>query len=100
MFYSPDKLPGVRRETVLAGYVPKHLLKIKVPNYEDRPLDIGYRARKLPAWLGYFGQEKWIIADKFVKSAEKYDLKYDVSWKESDRIYGDKWPCHRRLCPR
>ena len=89
--YSPEKLPGVRRETVLAGYVPEHLSKIEVQKYEDRPIDVGYRARKLPAWLGSHGQEKWIIADKFIKSMNRYDLEYDISWRESDRIYGDKW---------
>lgn len=89
--YAPDKLPGVRRETVLTGYVPEHLLQYDTPQYEDRPIDIGYRARKLPAWLGSHGQEKWVVADKFLKTADKYNLVYDVSWKESDRIYGDKW---------
>lgn len=89
--YSPEKLPGVRRETVLAGYVPEHLLGHPVPPYAERPLDVGYRARKLPAWLGSHGQEKWIIADRFLKDAPAYDLKCDISCREEDRLYGDAW---------
>lgn len=89
--YPPEKLPGVRRETVLTGYVPEHLLTRDVPRYQDRPIDVGYRARKLPAWLGAHGQEKWLIAEKFLLDADRYGLKYDISGKESDRIYGDKW---------
>jgi hypothetical protein len=89
--YSPEKLPGVIRETVLAGYVPEHLTLLKVSPLSERAIDIGYRARKLPAWLGSHGQEKWIIADKVVLDAPRFGLKCDVSTREEDRIYGEKW---------
>lgn len=81
----------LRYEMVLAGYVPENLLHLKTKPYEDRKIDVCYRARKLPAWLGYHGQEKWIIADKFLKGAPRYNLKCDISWQESDRIYGKDW---------
>jgi hypothetical protein len=80
--YSPELLPGVIRETVLTGYVPHELLQKKVPRFEDRPIDVGYRARKVPDWLGSFGQEKWIIADRFQKDAGKYGLTCDISTRE------------------
>lgn len=89
--YSPTKLLGVIRETVLAGYVPEHLTHRKVPRLADRPIDIGYRARKLPAWLGSHGQEKWIVADRVARDAPRFGLKCDISTKEEDRIYGEKW---------
>lgn len=81
----------VRFEHVLTGYVPEELLKIEVPAYEDRPIDVSYRARKLPAWCGAFGQEKSIIADRFLSDATDWLLKCDISCQESDRIYGDDW---------
>lgn len=89
--YSPAMLPGVIRETVLAGYVPERLTRLNVPPLAERSIDIGYRARKLPAWLGSHGQEKWIIADKILKDAPQFGLKCDISTKEEDRIYGDAW---------
>ena len=89
--YPPEKLPGVVRETVLTGYVPAELCKRSVPAYEARPIDVGYRARKLPAWLGALSQEKWLIADRFGKDAAAYGLKCDISTREHDRIYGEAW---------
>lgn len=89
--YSAAKLPDVRRETMLAGYVPEHLTKLRVSDFEDRRLDVAYRARKLPAWIGAHGQEKWLIADRFRRDAERYHLKTDISYLEEDRIYGHEW---------
>lgn len=89
--YSPEKLPGVRKETVLAGYVPQELVGITVPPYSARNLDVGYRARKLPAWMGSHTLQKWQIGESFLRDARGYDLKVDISWAEEDRIYGDDW---------
>lgn len=81
----------VRFEHVLTGYVPEELLDVDVPAYEDRQIDVSYRARKLPAWCGSFGQEKSIIADRFLADAAGWSLNCDISCKESARIYGDDW---------
>lgn len=89
--YSPEKLPGVRKETVLAGYVPQELVGISVPAYSERALDVGYRARKLPAWMGSHTLQKWQIGEKFLSDAQVLNLKVDISWAEEDRIYGDNW---------
>ena len=89
--YPPGRLEGVIRETVLTGYVPEHLTKIAVPRFSEREIDIGYRARKLPAWLGGLGQQKWMIADYFKECAIRYNLKCDISTSEYDRIYGRDW---------
>lgn len=89
--YSPNNLPGVRRETVLAGYVPEGLAEVEVPAYGDRLVDIGYRARKVPPWLGSHSQEKWQIAEKIMAGAPQYGLLCDISTSENDRIYNDKW---------
>ena len=89
--YPPQKLSGVRCETILTGYVPKNLHNLEVPAFADRSIDVGYRGRDLPYWLGYFAQEKRIIADKFAADAKQYNLKCNISCKETDRIYGRKW---------
>jgi hypothetical protein len=89
--YAPDRLPNVIRETVLAGYVPENLTKRSVPPYANRKIDVGYRARKLPAWLGSLGQQKWIIADFFLDYAKTQDWVCDISTSEYDRIYGEDW---------
>lgn len=84
--------PGsVRFEHVLTGYVPEELLDFDVPAYEDRPIDVSYRTRALPGWYGDFGQEKSRIADRFLADAPRWNLKCDISCRESDRIYGNDW---------
>jgi len=89
--YPSAKLPGVRKETVLTGYVPEHLVKLEVPAFLDRPIDVGYRARKLPAWLGSHTLQKWQIGEKFSDDANRYNLSVDISCREEDRIYGQDW---------
>ncbi|MGI9434325.1 MAG: hypothetical protein ACR2Q4_05780 [Geminicoccaceae bacterium] len=89
--YAPSALPGMRRETLLAGYVPENLLHLDVPALRDRPIDIGYRARKLPAWLGSHGQEKWQIGAGVLEDADRYDLRCNISSEEGDRLYGERW---------
>lgn len=89
--YSPERLPGVRCVNVLTGYVPEHLLGKPVPAYADRPIDVGYRARKVPAWLGDLGQEKYRIGLRFCDDAASDGLSLDVSYREEDRLYGDAW---------
>ncbi len=91
LVYSPAALPNVRRETVLAGYVDEDLNALPVRPYEKRTIDIGYRARRLPAWLGSHAQEKSIIADKILADAPRYGLACDISTREADRIYGEDW---------
>lgn len=89
--YRDSWFDGVRFENVLTGYVPDSLMTMKTPNYAKRPIDVSYRARKLPAWCGSFGQEKFTIAERFLRDARAWSLKCDISCKEKDRIYGKKW---------
>jgi hypothetical protein len=90
--YKPEALPGLRCVHVLTGYVPKNLIEIShIPKHVDRPLDVCYRSRPLPYWLGALGQEKTIIANRFHADGLQYGLKMDLSAKESDRLYGKRW---------
>ena len=89
--YPVSLLPTTQKITLLTGYVPEQLTRVSVPPLADRTIDIGYRARKLPAWLGHLGQKKWQIGESFERYADNYGLAVDISSKEKDRLYGRDW---------
>lgn len=89
--YHHPFLSQVRFEYTLTGFVPDEWVTARVPDYEDRPIDVGYRARKLTAWYGSHTLQKWRIADRFAADAGRYNLKVDISTREEDRIYGRDW---------
>jgi hypothetical protein len=92
LVYPDEALPAMKRKvTVLTGYVPEELLALPVVPYEDRTVDVGYRGRRLPAWLGSLAQEKTTIADRFLADAPAFGLTTDISTSEADRLYGDAW---------
>jgi len=89
--YSESALPGVYKVNVLTGYVDPSLFHRPVLSYQERRVDVGYRARKVAFWLGALAREKWAIASRFVHDAQKYGLICDISTREEDRIYGEAW---------
>jgi hypothetical protein len=89
--YHHSFLSSVRFEHTLTGFVAGELVRRSVPRYEQRPLDVGYRARKLVAWYGHHTLQKWQIADKFLSDAARLGLNVDISTREEDRIYGAAW---------
>jgi hypothetical protein len=86
-----DRLPSVDMVTTLAGYVPDELATRRVEPLEARPLDVVYRGRTPPYWLGRIGQEKAEIGRGFLARARGYGLRCDIGWTETDRIYGERW---------
>jgi hypothetical protein len=92
------ELPGLRKETVLTGYVAAELCGLDVPPLAERVIDVGYRARKLSAWLGQLGREKWLIGQRFGAGAVQYGLACDISHREEDRLYGRDWIDFMRRC--
>ena len=92
LVYAHEALPDLKRTvTVLTGYVPKPLLALPVVPYAERTVDVSYRGRRLPAWLGRLGQEKGVIADRFRADAAAHGLSIDISTREHDRLYGRDW---------
>ncbi|HEU4683999.1 MAG TPA: glycosyltransferase [Nitrospira sp.] len=89
--YPRHKLPDCRKINVLTGYVTADLVERKVPAFADRPIDVGYRGRTVPAWLGELGQEKWRIGARFAEEARAYGIVCDIGYREEDRLYGDAW---------
>lgn len=89
--YPPTCLKHTWRVNVLTGYVNEEMLAVEAPLLADRPIDVGYRGRKYPAWHGQLGLEKWQIGKRFLEDAEKHGLRCDISWSEKDRLYGQNW---------
>jgi hypothetical protein len=89
--WSEVRLPGVLKVPTLTGYVPEALAAIRVPLLRDRSLEIGYRGRDVPWWLGQLGQEKIRIGQGVLERAGTYRLRCDIAWTEDRRIYGQKW---------
>lgn len=91
VIYPASALPDTRVETILAGYVSEALEAIEAPPFEARDLDVVYRARRPPFWLGSFAFEKIQIGERFKKMAEGTSLVTDISVEEWDRIYAADW---------
>ncbi len=89
--YHHPWLKEVRKEHTLTGFVDETLLNIEVPSYEKRSVDVVYRARKVPYWLGSFAMEKWDIGRRFKKDASHFHLSCDIASDEGARIYGANW---------
>lgn len=89
--YPAAKLPGITKINNLTGYVPDALLRRRVSALAERPIDVGYRTRQPPFWLGALGREKWQIAERFTREASESGLRLDISYDEADRLYGEKW---------
>ena len=89
-------IEGLEIVTCLTGYVPRALVGLATPALAQRPLDVGYRGRSLPYWLGALSQEKRVIGERFKDLAPSYGLVVDIGWQEEDRIYGQAW--HDFLC--
>jgi len=88
--YGP-RLPGVDILPTLTGYVPADLEGRPRPPLAGRELDVVYRGRSVPFWLGRLGQDKVLIGREFLARAGATDLRCDISWTEADRIYGEAW---------
>ena len=86
-----SRLPGVRRVLTLTGFVPENVRERPIRPLRLRPIDVGYRGRDLPWWLGRLAYEKQDIARQFRERAPAYGLRTDIGWLEKDRIYGHRW---------
>jgi len=92
VFYPRDPASPLRAVyTVLPGYVPRYLEGVRVGADTTRPLDIGYRSRAMPFYLGDLGQDKRRLAERFTAISRDYGLRGDISVREDDRLYGRRW---------
>lgn len=86
--------PGVMLTHTLTGYIDHAFVTNAIRMYRpdpNRTIDVGYRARHLPFYMGRGGQEKTTIAEGFYARARKAGLVLDIAVGENSRIYGDAW---------
>ena len=89
--YDHPDLKDMKRVTVMTGYAPAVNGNSNFLSIRDRTIDLFYRSRELPYWLGSLGNEKVQIAGEVIRRSVEYGLKVDISVREEDRIYGDNW---------
>lgn len=89
--YPAQTLPRITKISNLTGYVPESLLSVDVSPIAERPVDVGYRSRKPPYWLGELAYEKWRIAEIFGEHAAGTALNLNLSYNEAERLYGPAW---------
>ena len=86
-----NRLPATEVLFTLTGYVPEDAVGRSVPPPAAREVDVGYRGRSIPFWLGRLGHEKIEIGRGFLPHAQRAGLRTDIAWSENARIYGDRW---------
>ena len=78
----------------LPGYVSDEIVdagrRFAVP-LARRTVDVGYRGRPLPAYLGRGALEKHEIGVRFAELAAGSGLRLDIATGEGDRLYSDDW---------
>lgn len=91
LVYPKELLPGLMVRRVLAGYVNTALNSRFSIDYEKRNVDIGYRGRKYPMWLGRLTWEKYFLTEKLALLAAEAGFSVDISNDERMRLYGEDW---------
>lgn len=91
----PKEKSGLKHYfTTYPGFVDEESLR-KINDFSqeitERNIDMGYRAFKLPYWLGRHGQLKYSIAAQFHQWKDKTPLRMDISTRLEDVFYGDDW---------
>ena len=99
VFYPSEAIPTLEGlYTVLPGYVPRYLEGTRLDVDTPRPIDIGYRSRAMPFYLGDLGQDKTVVAQRFQELTAAEGLVRDISVLERDRLYGGQWVQFLRDC--
>lgn len=95
LIYRTADLRKVKLHKVLTGYIDDAVInkvnKISKGMPEQRPIDIGYRAKRGSFWLGRQGILKWKIADICKERAIQKGLVVDISTRTEDTLLGDDW---------
>jgi len=74
------------------GYIDETLIDWPRNKFVSRPIDIGYRARKLLPYFGRLGETKWTIArDVLLKTATEKHLKVDIKIGDKSALNGASW---------
>lgn len=89
--YPEGAVPGVAIKNTLTGFVPASFLTYPRSPIANRTVHVGYRCRLAPYYLGDLVHEKSQIADMFTAACKFARIACDVSAREGERLYGQKW---------
>ncbi|MEO8186345.1 MAG: hypothetical protein ABI580_03165, partial [Burkholderiaceae bacterium] len=92
-FYPQHRFSHVTFVGVLTGYVPLDFERhqhLALP-LSERPVEIGYRGRRLAYWYGSLAMEKWWIGRDVDALCHERGVVCDIEWSEGDRLYDDDW---------
>lgn len=91
----PKSKSGLRYYSqIFAGYVDEKTvpdIEKHIKPHDQRKIDIGYRARKLPYWIGEHASMKARLTDIFRKRTKWKRLRTDLSNEDKDVFYGEDW---------
>lgn len=73
------------------GYIDETLLDRPIKPFARRPIDIGYRAKKLPPYFGRIGETKWTVGRDVALQAHCAGLKVDIELGDAGTLLGDAW---------
>ena len=73
------------------GYINEKLIDYVRKPFDDRTIDVGYRARKLPPYFGHIGEIKWTIGRDVEIECKKSGLRSDIILGESGYLGGHQW---------
>lgn len=76
----------------LTGYIDaKTMPAPDFDNWESRSMDVIYRAKTLPLWVGKYGALKSLIYSTLLPVLENSTLNYDISADVRDTKFGTSW---------
>ena len=73
------------------SYVDEPLIKIARKPFEQRTIDIGYRARKLPPYFGKIGETKWTVGRDVAVLSRQAGLNVDIALGDQGTLSGTAW---------
>lgn len=73
------------------GYIDEALVDFAPKPFDQRRIEIGYRARKLAPYFGRIGEIKWSIGESVAELARARGLKCDIVLGESGTLLGEAW---------
>jgi glycosyltransferase involved in cell wall biosynthesis len=73
------------------GYIDDSLLYTRPSAWAGRPIDIGYRARKLPPYFGALGDNKWRIGEAVKARAIRAGFVTDIVVGDGGALLGHSW---------
>jgi len=86
-------------EPTYTGFVPAGWAETPMcDTFSTRPIDVGYRSRVSPYYLGKLGDQKREIAEVVQTELSQRGFKCDISVAENRRYFGAEWTAFLENC--